>query len=196
MTDMSSTEFFQLLSIIVGFGGTMLIFGLNGARQRKVMKLETYFKLESESSRLFEIARTNPEMMLYLDGRYKPKSKAEKDKLEFELRWFLPQVLNTFELSISYKEQQIFDESVFLTWVSWYHELSTAANFGLFWPDLREHYMPELRTFMDLGLEVQAELDSHRAGENEGRNLYFCKLSARLNDPQYKQYFDDCQVPQ
>ena len=190
---MSGVEFLQLLSITVGFSGSILIFWLNGNRQNRVMQLETYFKLENESSRLFEVARQNPKMMMYLDGKYAPASEQEEQELQFQLRWFVPQVLNAFELSISYKEQAIFDKSVFLTWVSWYHELSTAENFSLFWQDLREHYMPDLRVYMDLGVEIQAKLGAHEAGETAGRKLYFEMLGEAKKDPDYLAYFEGCE---
>lgn len=150
---------------------------VNQIRSRAVLRLDTYFKLEMEASRIFEISRQNQMMMGYLEGRISGGDCLEK--LRHEVFWYLPQVLNVFEISIVFRKRGIFDRDTFSTWIAWFLELSMSRRFDEFWEELRLHYRPELRQLLDYGLELSKAED--RLAEDVTED-FFRKASSLLQD--------------
>ena len=154
------------ISTFAGFVGLIVTFWLSSRKSLQTQRADTYFKLEVESSRLFEIARENHEMMLRLQDKLDVEG-ARAEQLDHQITWYLPQVLNLFELSIAFRKRKIFERRVFLTWVAWYYELSSYGRFPAFWEELRLHYKPDLRMVMDTGIRCGASTASASACERQ-----------------------------
>lgn len=156
-------------------------------RDNKTLRADVYFKLEMEASRLFEISRQSPDMMNYLEGR--PVRGDDHDLLRHEIFWYLPQVLNLFEISILFRHKGIFDKATFSTWIAWYLELGGSERFCEFWRELRVHYRPELRAIMDAAAELSSNDEADLETTTE---MFFGRVGSILKDRSILPYYKSC----
>jgi len=121
-------------------------------RDRNLQRLRTYVDLEFEASRIFRVCVDKPEIITYLEGR------SDKTTLDVEERayWYVCQVLNTFEIMISFRARKLVSTDVFTTWVSWFYEVGISKRFEDYWEKrlLRSHYKPDLRDIMDVAQKL------------------------------------------
>jgi len=116
-------------------------------RERMLQRRRAYVDLEFEASRLFRVCIDHPDIMQYLDAHSETLGAEAREKAY----WHVCQVLNIFEVIISFYEEKTVTADLFSTWVSWFHELGTATRFGEFWEQerLRFHYKSHLQKIMD-----------------------------------------------
>ena len=105
------------LSTFAGFVGLIVACLLSSRKSLQTQRADTCSKLEVESSRLFEIAGENHDMMLRLQDKLDVDD-ARAEQLDHQITWYLPQVLNLFELSTAFRKRRIFEPRVFLTWIA------------------------------------------------------------------------------
>jgi hypothetical protein len=121
---------------------------------RVLARHQNYLSLEFESIRVFQVCVEHPEIPLYLDG--KSVDQAASPHIAEKAYWFVCQVLNLFELIISYRKDKVVPDDVFATWVSWFHELGTARRFEEIWigQELWSHYKPQLQEIMREAIQL------------------------------------------
>lgn len=145
----------EAISTLLGFLGLIGTYWHQSRKALKTERAQYYFNLETESSRLFEIARQNPRLMRRLEDRLEG-SEAELEEVDHEITWYLPQVLNLFEISLTFRDRGILDREVLATWIAWYYEVASYPLFPRFWEDLEPHYKPRLRRIMNAGVKQAA----------------------------------------
>jgi hypothetical protein len=193
MFGLKATDDVQLIAALIGLGGALWIYWLTNAQQRLVQRAETYMKLEMEASRIFEIARENARLVAFFNGKFVPETPEERADLEHQVAWYLPQVLNLFEISISFYKRKIFDRDIFATWVSWYLEVGSAEGFQRAWKDLRMHYKSDLRPIMEYGIKAGDML--HRGVDAEQvTRWYFEQVAHKLPDLALLTYYDNSRL--
>ncbi|MBV9983089.1 hypothetical protein [Bradyrhizobium sp.] len=110
--------------------------------------------------------------------------------------WFVCQVLNLFEIIISYRKDHVVPDDVFATWVSWFHELGTSKRFERFWIDeeLWSHYKGELQQILNLatGLARKREEDfaSVESSYDDELKAFHDQVATIMKDPSIKEHFD------
>lgn len=187
MDPMTNQDWLSAAAILAGFVSLALTLHVNGRASRRTQNADTYFKLETEASRLFEIARQSPELIAYLEGA--EVDAAEAKKYDRELVHYLPQVLNLFEISILFRDEGIFERDTFSTWLAWYLEIAMAKRFPGQWEEMRLHYRPELREIMQAGIEC---------ANAPGKDLetitedFFKEVSVILADPKLYRHYKTC----
>jgi hypothetical protein len=106
--------------------------------------------------------------------------------------WYVCQVLNVFEIMISFRARKMIAKDVFATWVSWFHELGTAARFSESWDDrkLRFNYKVSLQEIMeaakklrhDFGDEVDSPSALERFHDDVAEILHDCSISKHFTE--------------
>ena len=108
--------------------------------------------------------------------------------LTHQLTWFYCEVLNLFELAITFRKKGILDTDDFITWIAWFHELSASKGFPLMWTEQRVHYKPQLRQLMDDGVRAGAMAPE----DGDSCRWYFRAASRELCSPEILDYYDRC----
>ena len=160
-------------------------------------KHDNYLALEFQSMRVFQACVDNPEIPLYLDG--KDVEPTERQHIKEKTYWHICQVLNLFEIIISYRKEV--PKEVFATWVSWFHELGTAPRFEEFWKgeELRSHYKGDLQKIMNAALQLYKERsgDFEADDDNYAKELktFHDKIAKIMGDKSIWKHFDDSHTP-
>lgn len=172
------------ISTFLGFVAVLLVYYLQSRRALSTQRAEIYADLERESSRLFEIARQNPRMVRYLEGEA-PGSPEEERELHHDAFWFLPQVLNLFELSISFRKRGILEPDILVTWVAWYFEVASYERFDDFWKEFRIHYKRDLREILDAAVACA----KYKTEGSPCPKQYFERCARILKDATITEYY-------
>jgi hypothetical protein len=134
---------------IVAFMGilvTLLLYVLS-RRDRMLQRRRAYVDLEFEASRLFRVCIDHPDIMTYLEADSETLTPMAREKAY----WHVCQILNIFEVIISFYRDKLVAADLFSTWVAWFHELGTARRFGEFWEQerLKFHYKIDVQLIMN-----------------------------------------------
>jgi len=156
-------------------------------RDRNLQRLRTYVDLEFEASRIFRVCVDRPEIITYLEGR------SDNTTLDVEERayWYVCQVLNTFEIMISFRARGLVSKEVFTTWVSWFYELGISKRFKDYWDEerfLRSHYKPDLQDIMDAAQKLLRERTSDYDEIRELQSFHD-EVARLLNDRSISRHF-------
>jgi hypothetical protein len=159
------------------------------SHDRALQKHQNYLSLEFESIHVFQVCVEHPEIPIYLEGR--DAGAALNPQINEKAYWFVCQVLNLFELIISYRKDKVVPNDVFATWVSWFYELGTAARFEEFWEgeELWAHYKRELREIMDTAIEFSKK--EGRPSYDDELRAFHNRVARIMKDPSIQKHFDD-----
>jgi len=120
---------------------------LNAQQDREAQFRSNYLQIELESSRIFTVAVEQPEIPKYLRGELEPDEAGKN--IEERTYWFVCQILNVFEIAVSFRHEGKISKELFATWVSWLHELGTSQHFEDYWRDLSSHYKRGLQDMLE-----------------------------------------------
>jgi len=175
---------------VLAISGFMITIGTylhTSRKNRELQQRGNYLTLELEASRIFDIFFHHPEIWLYISG------KLDENKITPEMPekayWVIPQILNVFEIITSFWRQKMIPGDVFATWVSWFHELGTAARFGDVWEarGLRTNYKADLRDIMDIAQDIRAEFVG-RCDSPAALAEFHKRVAHALGDPSILQH--------
>lgn len=116
---------------------------------------QTYQKLEFESIALFRFEAANAEIVakFYNETELKWNELSEEDTVKMES--YITQVLNLFEIAVTYRNNKIFPRDKFATWVPWFYEVCESPTFQFNWePEFKDHYSEILAELLDSGIDL------------------------------------------
>ncbi len=148
MDSLSMDTIFQSVSILVALTTFFISNLINKIKDRKLARKEIYLSLEYASIDLFRFEAENIELIrpVWQKDILIPK----RGTAEYEvLVNYLCQMLNLFELAISFRGNKTMPHDVFGSWVDWYYKLAKAPGFLILWPDIRVNYVEQLRKILD-----------------------------------------------
>jgi hypothetical protein len=163
-------------------------------KDRKLQHRRNYLNLELEASRIFQVCVENPEVPLYLKGDLSP---VPNSHVAERCYWFICQTLNVFEIIISFRKEEMVEDRLFATWISWFHELGTSERFADYWigQTLCAHYKPELQQIMDEALRLRrqrpAEFDNNTELQLKELEAFHRQAARILQDSSIDRHFDD-----
>jgi hypothetical protein len=159
--DLLTTLFRNHPAAVIAFFGLFVPFAifLLTRPDRRLQRRRIYLDLEFEASRIFRLCIDHPEIVVYIET----KSNAATPEVREKTYWYVCQVLNAFELMISFRNERMVANDLFATWVSWFHELGTAAGFDEFWRSerLMFHYKSDLQKIMAVARELSHRRPAH-----------------------------------
>lgn len=181
-------EYPDALVLLFGFALSVFTFWYTSSTERKLraesadkdralQHRRNYLSLEFEASRIFQICVDNPNIPLYLNNKL-PKTDGPVAEQTY---WFVCQVLDVFEIIISFRREGMVTSDLFATWVPWFRELGTAARFKDYWrgKKLWSNYKGDLQNIMNA---AQVLLDKRKPGFDEDEALDESELKAFYHD--------------
>lgn len=128
------------------------------ARDDRVEKSTAYLELEVHSSEAFRYAAENCEAMKRFESTDPPKRRPSTDTKNAQItRQYYYQCLNLFEVCSNFRRNGVIDETVYASWVAWFHEILDQWYFREIWQaDMRDNYTPDVRNIFDIGVQVYA----------------------------------------
>lgn len=177
--------FSQVAGIIIA--ATMVIVSNRHSAKEgdETARRKIYQTLELESIRLFQYECDRPELIKLL--WYTPvdafRSEATRGGQNFEVRkyqlkQYICQMLNLFEMSVRFCRQRIFEPEVFGSWIIWMWELCKEPMFQVAWHGDRAdgeedgiefNYVADLRNIINAGIYYATETPGLVAAVPESR---------------------------
>jgi predicted DNA-binding protein (UPF0278 family) len=74
---------------------------------------------------------------------------------------------NLFEMLFEYKNREIVDSQIFLSWMRWLWDVSCSRNFITIWEEIKMNYTVPLRQAIDRGIKVAEEMKLSASSEKE-----------------------------
>ena len=184
----------QAIVTFVVFLASIITFLITSHQNRKLQHRRNYVDLEFEASRIFQVCVNNPEIPAYLEGA--PFDSKTGQLTPERVYWFVCQVLNVFEIIISFRKEKMVTSDLFNTWVSWFHELGTAERFGEFWEDeeIWSHYKEDLQKIMNtaraLRLKRRRDIEFDNRNYNDEMRVFHHEVAIILDDPSIEKHFE------
>lgn len=129
------------------------------ARDDRVEKSTAYLALEVHSSEAFRFAAENADAMRPYEATEKPERLPRGDRDDAATtRQYYYQCLNLFEVCSNFRRNGVVDETVYASWVAWFHEVLDQWYFREVWvAELRNNYTPDVRNLFDIGVQIYAQ---------------------------------------
>lgn len=160
--------FSQVAGIIIA--ATMVIVSNrhNAKEGDETARRKIYQTLELESIHLFQFECDHPDLVKLL--WYPPtdpfnslaaRNGIDPDVLKYQLKQYICQMLNLFEMSVRFCKERIFEPEVFGSWIIWMWELSKEPMFQAAWQGDRHdgeedgiefNYVADLRAIINAGI--------------------------------------------
>lgn len=156
-------SFAQIIGIIIAATMVIVTNRHNAENADDTQRQVIYQTLELESVRLFRFECEHPELVARL---WYPGLPALPETLrypteirEFQLREYMFQILNLFEMACRFRSQRIFEAEVFKSWVIWMWELCSEEAFQKQWEEgeLKFNYVEKFRDIMNAGIHFASE---------------------------------------
>lgn len=151
--NISDEALVEALSILFAVGTFVVAQRIEKAKDRKAVMRDTYQRLELASIELFRFEAGNVNFIRAVWEKHAPLP--ERDAAEYTvLTNYVCQILNLFELAVSFRRERVLPPEIFGSWVAWMDDLvnSEGKAFGEVWAEVRRNYTPDLRRIMDAGL--------------------------------------------
>lgn len=131
------------------------------ARDDRVEKSTAYLELEVHSSEAFRFAAEHAEAMRPYEAPEKPDRLPRNDRQDAATtRQYYYQCLNLFEVCSNFRRNGVIDETVYASWVAWFHEVLDQWYFRELWAtEMRDNYTPDVRNLFDIGMLIYAQHD-------------------------------------
>ena len=194
--------FSQVAGIIIA--ATMVIVSNRHSAKEgdETARRKIYQTLELESIRLFQFECDRPTLIKLL--WYPPTdpfntlaapSGVDPDVLKYQLKQYICQMLNLFEMSVRFCKQRIFEPEVFGSWIIWMWELCKEPMFQVAWRGDRDdgeedgiefNYVAELRDIINAGIYYATETPGLVAAVTESQlnavrqASFYCFVAARM----------------
>lgn len=173
---------------IVGpvIGATMVVVQLsfNSFQYRKTGHQQIYQALELASINLFRFECEHPELVAELWFESGPLTRQKEGVsnlvLRYQLKAYICQILNLFEMACRFRKDKIFEPEIFGSWAIWMWELCCEPVFQREWKDgeLKWNYVSSFRVIIDDGIEI-----SQKPGEYaDKRRQFFRKIADSIGD--------------
>ena len=126
------------------------------ARDDRIEKSTAYLQLEVHSSEAFRYAAENAEAMRPYEATERPARLPKGDRRDAETtRQYYYQCLNLFEVCSNFRRNGVIDETVYASWVAWFHEVLDQWYFRELWQaEMRDNYTPDVRNVFDIGVQI------------------------------------------
>lgn len=162
----------QMVGIIVAAAMIVVTNRMNARQTNENSRQQIYQTLELQSIELFRYETTNPELFALLwhpekitapdDGTPPtPEEERQSNIRIYQLRQYICQMLNLFEMAVRFRIDGIVLPEVFGSWVIWMWELCLEEVFQQHWDNgihgLRFNYIPDFRRLMDKGVDLARE---------------------------------------
>ncbi len=147
------------------------------------------FKLELETSRIFEIGIQYPDIPRYLNGELPPAR--QTPELHEQCHWFVCQTLNLFEIMISGHQEKMVSSDTLAAWVTWIHKVGTAERFSEYWIERRlwSNYTSNLQRIIGAAQELRANRARNAFSMDEELHVFYKTAADVLHDRSILAYY-------
>jgi len=187
-TKLSIDTLVQIATIAVTAIGVIFTYILKSDQSNRTAKQQIYQTLELQSIELFRFEARNEKLVEALWYAEEPPSK-EIDR--YQLKQYVCQMLNLFEMAYRFRVDGIMAPSVFGSWVIWIWELCNAPVFQKLWTNkddgLPLNYVPDFRTAVDYAVEVASRKTD---GIEARRKAFFRELAKRVGCEEVENWLD------
>lgn len=177
-------EFWGILAAIGEIGAVvalLFVYKYESNQTQVIERREIYQRLEFASIDLFRFEHANEDVFraVWVDTTV-----AVPDSLEYlRVKQYMCQILNLFEMSVSFLKDDIISADIFASWVIWMYELSGRPAFQHAWAqDLRANYVESLRAVLDRAVVLAEQPDGLHAFYRDVAVIVNCPLIARFGE--------------
>lgn len=188
--------------VAVGIGTGTVIIAVLGYREAireyrrsiSVRKQDLHARLELSSIELFKLEIEHPELMKIYNEHADACSKLnnwggkwdELSEEEGKIVEYTASVLNLFEIHHRLRLQKEIEPEIFASWIAWFYEVCNSQYFRCAWKqNLRIHYVPEFRKFIDsllIECSKSPEAFYEKASELMGGDKVICDWPKDVQD--------------
>lgn len=186
--------FAQVIGIVIAASMVVVTNRSNAKQARATARQQIYQTIELASNDLFRFECEQPKLVSALWHRETlTKDEAESPVLEYQLRQYICQTLNLFEMTTRFRRQDVVEATVFGSWVIWMWDFCQNPVFARNWTGreadgtkaelepLKPNYVGDLRQTMDRGVALARDAT---LSDTEKRRKFFCEI-ALLVEPNY-----------
>jgi hypothetical protein len=201
-------SFAQIIGIIIAATMVIVTNRHNAENADDTQRQLIYQTLELESVRLFRFECEHPELVARLWYPERPAlpetMRYPEEVREFQLREYICQILNLFEMACRFRSQRIFEAEVFKSWVIWMWELCNEKAFQVQWKqkELNLNYVERLREIIDAGIHfatgcpagagaADSLAQTPTISPSDRRRAFFRYVGRVLNDEAYVELWLD-----
>ena len=190
-------SFAQIIGIIIAATMVVVTNRHNAERADDTERQVIYQTLELESVRLFRFECEHPELVarLWFPGHPAlPETvRYPQDIREFQLREYICQILNLFEMACRFRSQRIFEAEVFKSWVIWMWELCGEEAFQKQWDEgeLKLNYVERLREIIDSGIHFATSAQPPTVSTADRRRAFYKYVGHVMRDEAYVELWLD-----
>jgi|RhiMetdeSRZDD1v2_1073273.scaffolds.fasta_scaffold138697_2 hypothetical protein len=147
------------------------------------------FKLELETSRIFQVGIQYPDIPRYIYGELPPAR--QSPELHEQCHWYVCDTLNLFEIMISGHQEKLVSSDTLSAWVTWFHKIGTAERFSAYWIERRlwPNYKSNLQRIMGAAQELRANRMKNAFSMDEELQVFYKTVADVLQDRSLLTYY-------
>ena len=193
---------FQLTGIIIAATMVVVTNRHNAEKQDETAQREIYQRLELSSVELFRFECDHPELvqLLWFPDRQglnvAQPSQWPKEVTTYQLREYICQMLNLFEMACRFRLDGIVAPEIFGSWVIWMWELCNSRSFQEEWADdMHLNYIQPFSEIINNGIQLAPKQDEKSMAE-EARRHFFKSVSKALGGCRHiDEWLEDHKTP-
>lgn len=197
-----ATSFAQISGIIVAATMVVVTNRRSSLRADHNSRQQIYQTLELELLRLFQFECDHPELVARLWfptlSSFGRAINVPQEVRNYELKQYICQILNLFEMACRFHKQRVFEADVFGSWVIWMWELCKEEVFQNWWPGeegIEYNYVMAFREIINAGIYFASQAPSSERNSEalasssdsaaDRRRSFFKFVASAMNDLEY-----------
>ncbi|MBM3609550.1 MAG: hypothetical protein FJX29_14080 [Alphaproteobacteria bacterium] len=183
----------QIIGVLIAAAMIVVTNSFNAKQNQSNARQQIYQTLETQSIELFRFEAQHPELV---SAFWEPEEFARMDtsamllkagsrSFQYQLRQYVCQMLNLFEMAFRFRRDEIAPADVFSSWIVWMWEVAAEPRFRELWPGpsgLHLNYIRDFSEVMTFAMERALQLPDAPAEDelNRARQDFADFASIRL----------------